>query len=130
MFYEKRRKKPGCPFCDPAEIDYRLREETKFSFVIPNLPTYEVWEQHKVLDHLMVIPKRHVARLTELTDEELLDVSRIMAKYEADGYSVYARADNSPRRTVSHQHTHLIKIDPKAPKVHLYLEKPYLMVNF
>jgi len=129
-FYEKRQQKPGCPFCDPKEISYRLLEETEHAYVIPNLPAYEVWEQHKVIANLMIIPKRHVPHLSELTDAELLDVSRIAARYEAEGYSVYARGNNSPRRTVAHQHTHLIKIDQKSPRMHFYASKPYIMVNF
>jgi diadenosine tetraphosphate (Ap4A) HIT family hydrolase len=129
-FYEKRQQKPGCPFCDPAEIDHRLLEETEYAYVIPNQPTYEVWEHHKVLDNLMVIPKRHVPNLNELNDDELLNVARIVARYESNGYSVYARANDSPRRTVTHQHTHLIKIDKKSPRLSLYLRKPYFLVRF
>ncbi|HSX05532.1 MAG TPA: hypothetical protein VLF69_03645 [Candidatus Saccharimonadales bacterium] len=128
-FYEKRQQKPGCPFCDPAEINYRLKEQTGHSVVIANDPPYEIWEHHKVLDNLMVIPKRHVPDLTELTDEELLDISHIIARYESNGYSVYMRANNSPRRTVQHQHTHLIKIDNKSPRLHVYMRKPYILFN-
>jgi len=127
--YQQRKQSPGCPFCDPAEIDYRLIEQTDHAYVVPNQTSYDIWEHHKVLEHLMVIPKRHVGHLGELNDTELLDVMRLIAKYEVKGYSVYARGTTSPRRSVKHQHTHLIKIDTKLPRVSLYVRKPYIMVN-
>ncbi len=40
----------------------------------------------------MIIPKRHVASLDELTSDEKLDYITLAAKYEADGYSLYARS--------------------------------------
>jgi diadenosine tetraphosphate (Ap4A) HIT family hydrolase len=127
--YQQRKKTSGCPFCDPQEIEYRLVEQTEHAYVIPNQTAYEVWEHHKVLEHLMVIPKRHVNHLGELTDAELLDIMRLTAKYEAEGYSVYARGIASPRRSVQHQHTHLIKIDQKQPRISVYMRRPYVMVN-
>jgi diadenosine tetraphosphate (Ap4A) HIT family hydrolase len=127
--YQQRKQTSGCPFCDPAEIDYRLIEQTDHAYLIPNETPYDVWEHHKVLEHLMVIPKRHVPHLGELEDAELLDVMRLIAKYEAAGYNVYARGISSPRRSVGHQHTHLIKIDQKMPRVSVYMRRPYIMVN-
>ena len=32
----------------------------------------------------------------------------ILSKYEAQGFSIYARAAQNVRKTVKHQHTHLI----------------------
>lgn len=119
----------GCPFCDPAEIDYRLIERSEHGYVIPNKVKYDVWEHHKVLEHLMVIPQRHVASLSELNDQELLDLARLTSKYEAAGYSVYARAPSNGNRSVGHQHTHLIKIDSKSPRIALYMRRPYIMVT-
>jgi diadenosine tetraphosphate (Ap4A) HIT family hydrolase len=127
--YQQRKKSDGCPFCDPTEIDYRLIEQTDHAYVIPNKTPYDVWEHHKVLEHLLVIPKRHVGHLGELDDSELVDVMRLISRYEAAGYSVYARGIASPRRSVGHQHTHLIKIDQKSPRISLYMQKPYIMVN-
>ena len=118
-----------CPFCDPAEIDYRLQEQTEHAYIMPNKVVYDVWEHHRVLDHLLLIPKRHVGVMNELNDAELLDIARLMAKYEAAGYSVYARSNINPRRSVKHQHTHLIKIAAKHPRLSFYLRKPYILIN-
>ena len=127
--YQQRKKAPGCPFCDPAEISYRLQFETEHTYVIPNQTPYEIWEHHQVLDHLMVVPKRHVTGLADMTDEELLDIARVYGHYEAKGYSVYARAASNPRRSVDHLHTHLIKIAAKPLKLSLLLTKPYVMIK-
>lgn len=124
-------KKPGgCQFCDPAEIDYRLKEQTKHLNVIPHHIPYDVWEHHKVLECLMVIPKRHVAHLNELKESEMLDLMKLIGRYESDGYNVYARAPSSPRRSQGHQHTHLIKIDKKEPRFTALLLKPYWLIRF
>lgn len=124
-------KKPGgCQFCDPAEIDYRLIEQTEHVNVIPHHIPYDVWEHHKVLECLMVIPKRHVSSFGQMKDEETLDLIKLIARYEKNGYNVYARASNSPRRSQGHQHTHLIKIDDKEPRFTALLTKPYWLVRF
>lgn len=129
--YEKQRvEKNGCPFCDPSEIDYRLVGQSEHAYIIPNKAPYDVWEHHKVIDNLMVIPKRHVSHTGDLTDEELLDLMRLISKYEADGYNVYARTGSSYRRSQEHQHTHLIKIDNKPPRVSVVVTKPYFLVRF
>ena len=129
--YEKQKKSTNvCPFCDPSEIDYRLIEQTDHTYVIPNKHPYDVWEHHRVLDNLMVIPKRHVAHLGDLTDEELIDVMRVVARYEEAGYNIYARTSGSARRSQVHQHTNLIKINNREPKVSLVIRKPYFLIQF
>jgi diadenosine tetraphosphate (Ap4A) HIT family hydrolase len=129
--YQRQKRKPGgCQFCDPAEIDYRLQEQSEHAVVVPNKTPYDVWEHHRVLDNLMVIPKRHVTHLGELTDDELLDIMRLVAQYEEAGYNVYARTNKSPRRSQGHQHTNLIKIDNKPPRLSMVVTKPYLLVRF
>ena len=104
--------------------------QTDLSYVIPNQTSYEVWEFHEVLDHLMVIPKRHVEHLSELTDAEVLDIGHIIGRYDALGYSSYARAPLNRRRSVTHQHTHLIKIADKPVRFSLLLTKPYHLIKF
>ncbi len=128
-WYQQRKKLPGCPFCDPDEISYRIREETDLFYVILNNPPYYVWENHRVVEHLLVIPKRHADTLNDFTDEELLEYGRITGRYETNDYSVYARSDTSPRRSVTHQHTHLIKVDRKQPSFSVYVRKPYVLFH-
>lgn len=119
----------NCTFCETITKE-QLVSETEYTMVIPNRTFYDTWELHDVLDHLLVVPKHHVHSLNDLRDEELLDAMKICAKYEAKGYNVYARSSGSVRRSVSHQHTHLIKIDHKPPRISFFLHKPYLLIKF
>lgn len=76
------------------------------------------------------MPKRHVHTFDELTDAEKLDLMSVMGKYESKHYDVYARASNNKQRSVDHQHTHLIKTDPKLARGSLALKRPYFLVKF
>lgn len=105
----------------------RILRETEHAVIVKNRTLYDYWEMQKVTDHLMVIPKRHVASLAELTSEERLDVMNLCAEYEAQSYNIYARGVKSNRRSMAHQHTHLIKIDDKETKFYLAIRKPYFL---
>lgn len=118
-----------CPFCHIEEAG-PLVEETALSRVTEAKFTYNLWEYRHVTDHLLVLPKRHVSRLDQLTPEEQADIMKLLAKYEADNYNVYARGVNSAQRTERHQHTHLIRTTPGSARFGLYLKKPYLLIRF
>lgn len=118
-----------CTLCENIDRTKIVRE-TEHTIVVPNRVSYDVWEHHNVTDHLLVIPKRHVRSLNDLSDEELLDAMKICAEFEAKEYNVYARASHSIRRSVVHQHTHLIKIDAKEPRASLLVRKPYFLIKF
>lgn len=87
---------------------------------------YSHWDTQLVVEHLMVVPKRHVANLQELSDEALLDIMKLVAQYEGDGYNIYARSSSSATKSIAHQHTHLIKTTGSAAKRLIYLNKPYV----
>lgn len=127
--YNTRLRKNSCPFCDPATIKNQIKV-TKHSYIVPNLTQYDMWEMLDVVGHLLVVPKRHVLSLKELTDEEKLDHMNIIAAYEAEGYNIYARSVDSSTRSVPHQHTHLIKASGKRAKAVLFLQKPYFLFKF
>jgi len=98
-------------------------------FVLPNRVSYDVFEGRKVTDHLMIIPKRHVEKFEDFTDEEALEFVRMSAKYEADGYNVYARGMGNVSRSVLHQHTHLIKTDANRTRAIFFVRKPYFLIK-
>lgn len=105
-----------------------ILEEYDHSRLIRNLFPYDIWEYHDVVDHLMIIPKRHVRSLSELEDVELTEIMKHLATYEAKDYNIYARSIDSKHRTVvAHQHTHLIKLDVKGPKLSIFLKRPYFL---
>ncbi|MBC7707806.1 HIT domain-containing protein [Polaromonas sp.] len=122
-------KPTGCPFCENLRLE-KITEETEFHLVVPNRVKYDVWELRRVIDHLLVVPKRHVLSLAELTKAEKLDHMNIVSKYESKGYNVYARGVGSGQRSVAHQHTHLIKTVTKQARGSLTIRKPYIFKTF
>ena len=64
---------PQCPFCRAPALDDEaglIAHRGETCFVVLNLFPYNP-------GHLLVCPYRHVADLTELTDEEMLEVTRL-----------------------------------------------------
>ena len=139
MYYQYRRtrkkyfsfpKTDECQFCNPHKHSQQIFLETEHAYVIPNRTFYDHWELRKVADHRMVIPKKHVQTLGDLSKEELADIIGIIAEYESNNYEIYARSPNSSSRSVPHQHTHLIKTDVKPRRGLFFLNKPYILWLF
>jgi diadenosine tetraphosphate (Ap4A) HIT family hydrolase len=103
--------------------------ETEFSYVIPNKIEYDLWESHRVLEHHMVLPKRHAESISEMNDQERQDMLQIIADYEAKGFNIYARGVGGPTRSIAHQHTHLIRIQPDRPKLIVHIKKPHFLIR-
>lgn len=127
--YHERRKVTECPFCASLTLAKAIKE-TEHAYIVPNLTFYDIWEGHDVLDHLLVAPKRHVKSMKELSEEERLDIIDLIADYESEDYSAYARGVGTVTRSVEHQHTHLIKLHHKSPRFSFYLRKPYILIKF
>ena len=119
-------KPKDCSFCED-DFTGRIHEETEHAFVTANRVAYNLWELRKVTEHLMIVPKKHVHELQQLSDEAQMDIMRFVAKYEAAGYNIYARAANNQQRSVHHQHTHLIKTANGRIRVALFIKKPYFL---
>jgi diadenosine tetraphosphate (Ap4A) HIT family hydrolase len=124
--YEERLPSDKCPFCEDKTVANSVKD-TALSYVLPNITYYDVWEMQDVEEHLMIIPRRHVKSLHELTPEEKLDIMTIAGGYEVKGYNIYARAADSTTRSVAHQHTHLIKTTNQRARMILQSQKPYLL---
>jgi diadenosine tetraphosphate (Ap4A) HIT family hydrolase len=116
------------PSCDGASSQ-SITEENETMYVIDNRITYDIFEGRRVLDHKMVIPKRHVESLADFTQQEKIDHMEVIGNYEKQGYNIYARGAGSVTRSVKHQHTHLIKTSHKLPKGTLYIRKPYFLMQ-
>jgi diadenosine tetraphosphate (Ap4A) HIT family hydrolase len=98
-------------------------------YIVPNLTQYDLWELHDVQDHLLVIPKKHAETLTGLDGNERLSVMEVLSEYEGKGYNIYARGVGFAGRSVKHQHTHVIKVHNKKPKLAIFLQKPYFLIK-
>lgn len=126
--YKSRQRSEGCPFCKPDVVANALFENESV-YIVPNLTQYDLWELHDVEDHLLLIPKRHVETLGELNNTERLAIMDKAAEYEAKGYNIYARGVGFVKRSVKHQHTHLIKVANKKPRFALFVQQPYYLLK-
>lgn len=96
----------NCVFC---RNDRTLLAETKLSFAcLDNFPVSE--------GHSLVIPKRHVSTIWELTTEEYADVfdlvrqvkDIIQNKFAPQGMNVGVNCGEAAGQTVFHAHIHVI----------------------
>lgn len=95
-------------FYERAKNEKGVVEDLEFFIVTKNLFGYQIWDGFEVREHLLVIPKRFVEGINEFSKQEFDEFQKILAKYEAKGFSIYARAPKNKSKTVMHQHTHLI----------------------
>ena len=123
------KKLDDCTFCNELKVHDKIVREGKTMFVIPNRVSYDIFEGRRVEDHLMIIPKRHLTSFDEFTDDEVLEMVRMTAEYEKNGYNVYARGWGNVSRAGKHQHTHLIKTDNKLTRAIFYIRKPYFLIK-
>jgi histidine triad (HIT) family protein len=100
-----------CPFCTIlTEKSSRLFKEYKYSFLVFSDPRL-------VPGHLLVIPKRHVEKLSELSQEEKTELFKLVEKYQekilttiASGCDIrlnYRPFMKQGRLKVNHLHFHL-----------------------
>ena len=126
--YEKQMKKnksdTDCIFCHPKTAN--ITENSQYFYVIENIFPYSIWDFYRLKKHLMLVPKRHVAGLSDLDEAEAKAGMKLLQKYEQAGFNIYARHPKSPVKTIVHQHTHLIKPTGKEQKFLLYLKKPHI----
>jgi diadenosine tetraphosphate (Ap4A) HIT family hydrolase len=96
-----------CPFCRLERNRIRLEG----GFAVAVLDGFPVTQ-----GHTLVIPRRHVASLFELPDEEQAAVWKLVAQVRAllvaelrpDGFNVGLNDGTSAGQTVMHAHIHVI----------------------
>jgi ATP adenylyltransferase len=96
-----------CPFCPPLEARPLLQGELAFA-IFDRFPVNP--------GHTLVLPRRHVADIFELTEGELHDVlrllslarQRIAADFPVAGFNVGVNIGDAAGQTIAHAHVHLI----------------------
>ena len=91
--------------------DNSVVESFKHFVLVENLFPYQIWDGFEVEKHLLLIPKRFTETISNFSQVEREEYFEILSKYEAQGFSIYARAAQNVRKTVKHQHTHLITLN-------------------
>jgi len=107
MLYEDYVKQmTGCPFCDGNN---RVLADSEHAFL-----TYAIAPYHR--HHLLVIPRRHVESIDELTEDELTAIDRLqelglslLKKLHYKSISFLVREGQlNINKSVMHSHFHLI----------------------
>lgn len=119
-----------CGFCsfDDDKKDEVVKNYEYF-WLVRNIFSYDIWDDQGVIDHLMIVPKRHIDSVGDMNDEELLEYSNILGVYDKLGYSMYARSCGNGIKSIVHQHTHLLKLDGKEISFMFYNKKPYICIK-
>jgi diadenosine tetraphosphate (Ap4A) HIT family hydrolase len=96
-----------CPFCRLDKNRIRMESEFAAAF-LDGFPVAQ--------GHTLVIPKRHVASLFELTEKEQAEVwklvavvrASLVAELQPDGFNVGLNDGTAAGQTVMHAHVHVI----------------------
>ena len=99
-------RKTECIFCN---LDRAILAETDQSLAFPD--TFPVSK-----GHTLVIPKRHIETIWDMTNEEYADVFDLIrkvkdilnAKFDPDGFNVGVNCGEAAGQTVFHAHVHII----------------------
>jgi diadenosine tetraphosphate (Ap4A) HIT family hydrolase len=85
--------------------------------VAENELTYALFDIHPISEgHTLIIPKRHVEQVFDLTSQEtesmralLLEMKqRLQEKHNPDGYNIWVNCGKAAGQVVMHAHMHLI----------------------
>jgi histidine triad (HIT) family protein len=102
----------GCLFCKvlekkiPADVVYEDEHAVAFRDIRPMAPT-----------HVLVIPRKHIAAIHDLTEEDVGTIGRVMLAaravahkegLEAGGYRLVINDGDAAGQTVHHIHVHLL----------------------
>lgn len=124
-----------CPFCDPDVIKAQTILDSTTCFVL-----YNIRPANK--GHCLVIPKRHVTTIKEVTDEELCEVFRLVKKVSETfqdhlhpiGFNYGFNEGRYAGQRVAHLHIHIM---PRfegdkdyLPEHHLFHRHPGIVHNF
>jgi diadenosine tetraphosphate (Ap4A) HIT family hydrolase len=96
-----------CPFCRPDRHRIRLESDLAVAF-LDRFPLTE--------GHTLVVPKRHVASLFDIPQDEQAAVwslvahvrAQLMAELKPDGFNVGLNDGPAAGQTVAHAHVHVI----------------------
>lgn len=102
---------PPCPLCEDIANRQVIASTATMSIVKNDFPYY-MFDGRTVSEHIMLLPKRHVAMLADFTPEETKEYWQLYQQYDRDGYNSMTRPTGNSRRSIpGHVHTHLFKLN-------------------
>lgn len=128
-YLDEERAHQRCAFCLFDATYEHYIEQTDDLWVVASRFPYSYWDSCSVIEHLMIVPKRHISTFGEFNEAESRQYFETMARYETTGYSIYTRAPHNVVKTYPHVHTHLFKLKNKKNKLTIYIEKPYINIH-
>ncbi|MEI6242054.1 MAG: HIT family protein [Chlamydiota bacterium] len=99
----------GCPFCDPKIIAQQKYVENEYAIGVYDIKPY-------FKGHCLIIPKRHIERYSEMTNEEAAAVLDLVKKtdiavqksFHTNSYLILQRNGKEVGQSVFHLHVHYI----------------------
>jgi bis(5'-adenosyl)-triphosphatase len=97
-----------CPFCDPSIEDAVFARSEHFLALYNLAPIFP--------GHSLVIPRRHILSVMELTSEELTEMVLFIRKvtelliqeFRAEAFNWSVQDREAAGQSVAHQHTHIV----------------------
>lgn len=117
-----------CTLCDTTKLAEIIHEGSTMRVVRNRMP-YDIFEDLRVNDHLMIVPKQHRTSFGEFTTDEKIEYIDLVAEYEGNFYNIYTRSRGTVTRSVTHLHTHLIQTKGQRLRAIVYINKPYLVLH-
>jgi len=115
-----------CSLCH--SVEGRIIESTDNFLIIENGFPYDYWDGQGVVEHLLLLPKKHVKYVKDFKEKEREEFFNHIIEWEEKGYDYYARGDvNAFKSIKDHLHVHFIKLDKKLIKRMFYTDKPYIL---
>lgn len=116
-----------CIFCHNQELESRFIYRDHILMVFPtNIPI--------VPGHILICPIRHIAKFSDLTNEELLAVQKLIIRlqatltklFEAEGFNIALNEGVVSGQSVPHLHIHLLPRKTGDTGVHEYDPRKFL----
>ncbi len=121
-----------CPFCDKKVIENQKIFETLTEFVI-----YNIRPANK--GQCLVIPKRHVTNIRELSENELSSLfntvkfvsEKLNSALKAKGFNYGFNEEKIAGQSIEHFHFHILPryTNDKIPEFHLFHRDPKTKKN-
>lgn len=116
-----------CVFCSNPDVAARKISENDLAWAAPtNIPITP--------GHTLVMPKRHVATLAELTDAELLDIrslaesikEALCSAFGAEGFNCAWNEGATAGQSIPHFHLHIVPRKPGDAGIYGYEPRSFL----
>lgn len=115
----------SCPFCFPKAKE--IIKEGKYFRIFKNIFGYDIWDRHQVTKHLMLIPKKHLVTLKNLSKPAQMEYFKFYNEYLKKGFNIFTRPNSSQTKTKTHFHTHLIQTSDKLYQEISFVADPYYL---